>query len=560
MEYLRLANVYERLESTQSRLEKTEIISDLLKDTPEGLLKIVPPLLMGQIFPDWSELELGIGPSLLYDSICFISGKGKDTLIDSIIKEGDVGKATERLFKTKVQSSLFVKSLTVQGVYENFKRIARSSGKNSQDKKKRILSDLLNNASPGEAKYISRTVLGELRIGVAEGIVRDAIASAFDLEPKAVERAYMVTNDFGKVAKTARTAGEAGIMGLEMKIGVPLKPMLAQIAPGIDEILEDMKDAAIEIKYDGARIQIHKNKDEINIFSRRLENVTKNLPDIVEYAKKCIKSSAIIEGEIVAIDPKTKKPRAFQYLLKRFRRKYDIQKMAKEIPFETYIFDVLYARGRPCIDEPFEKRRSVLEEIIKPVKKKFELAQQITTGDSKDAEKFYSMALEMGHEGLMIKNKNAPYIPGARVGYMYKIKPVMETLDLVITGALWGTGKRAGWLSSYVLSTRDKEAGKFLEVGRVGTGVTEEQLQEFTDVLKPLIIESKSEDWIILKPDVVVEVAFQEIQKSKKYNSGFALRFPRVIKIRDDKSLDDADGLERVRSLYDAQKGSGEIK
>jgi len=554
MEYRKLADVYERLEATPSKLEKTEIIAELLGDTPDSLLDIVPSLLMGRIFPDWSQLELGMGPGLLYDSICFIAGVSKEALKETIKEEGDVGKAAEKLLKTKVQSSLFAKSLTVRGVYENFERIAKASGPNSQDKKKRILSDLLNNASPGEAKYITRTVLDELRVGVAEGLVRDAIARAFDVAPGTVERAYMITNDFGEVAKTAKTGGEADLGGLTMKIGVPLKPMLAQIAPSIDEILKDIKEAVCEIKYDGARIQIHRKGDEIRIFSRRLEDVTLNLPDIVEHAKKGIKEDAIVEGEAVAIDPETRKPRAFQYMLKRFRRKYEIEKMAKKIPFETYLFDVLYASGRSQIDEPFEKRRKILEKIIEPVEKRFELAEQLITGTTEDAEKFYNKALEMGHEGLMIKNQRASYMPGARVGHMYKIKPVMDTLDLVIVGALWGTGKRVGWLSSYVLGARDEETGEFTSVGRVGTGVTEEQLQEFTDRLKPLI-EYESGGEVTLKPEVVVEVAFQEIQESPQYKSGFALRFPRVMKVRDDKSPNDADSLERLKSLYGTQRG-----
>lgn len=554
MEYQKLADVYERLEATPSKLEKTEIIAGLLEDTPDSLLDIVPSLLMGRIFPDWSQLELGMGPGLLYDGICFIAGVSKEALEETIKEEGDVGKATEKLLKTKVQSSLFIRRLTVRGVYENFERIAGSSGPNSQNKKKKLLSDLLNNASPVEAKYITRTVLDELRVGVAEGLVRDAIARSFDVAPGTVERAYMITNDFGEVAKTAKTGGEAGLSGLNMKIGVPLKPMLAQITPGIDEILEDVKEAAFEVKYDGARIQIHRKGDEIQIFSRRLEDVTPNLPDIVECAKKGIKEDAIVEGEAVAIDPKTRKPRAFQYMLKRFRRKYKIEKMAKEIPFETYIFDVLYARGRSQIDEPFEKRRKILEKIIKPVEKRFELAEQLITGTAKDAEKFYSRAIEMGHEGLMIKNQEASYMPGARVGHMYKIKPVMDTLDLVIVGALWGTGKRAGWLSSYVLGARDEETGGFAPVGRVGTGVTEEDLEDFTTRLKPLI-EFEVGGEVTLKPEVVVEVAFQEIQTSPQYKSGFALRFPRVMKVRDDKSPNDADSLETLKSLYEAQRG-----
>lgn len=260
-----------------------------------------------------------------------------------------------------------------------------------------------------------------------------------------------------------------------------------------------------------------------------------------------------MEGEAVAVDPETRRPKAFQDILRRFRRKYDVDKMTREIPFETYIFDILYVDGETMIDVPFRDRRKRLEEVIKPIARKLELAQQIITDDPRVAEKFYNQALAMGHEGVMIKNLDAPYIPGARVGHMYKIKPVMETLDLVITGGLWGTGKRTGWLSSYILAVRDSEAGGFLSVGRVGTGVTEEQLEEFTQRLKPLI-ESEAGTKVRVKPEVVVEVAFQEIQRSPKYKSGYALRFPRIVRIREDKSPDDADTMERIHRLYRLQR------
>jgi DNA ligase-1 len=229
--------------------------------------------------------------------------------------------------------------------------------------------------------------------------------------------------------------------------------------------------------------------------------------------------------------------------------------MALKIPFETYLFDILYVDGATMIDDPFKERRRKLGEIIKPISRKFELARQVTTDDPVEAEDFYQEALNMGHEGIMIKNPGAPYIPGMRVGHMYKIKPVMETLDLVITGALWGTGKRAGWLSSYVLSTWDGEAGKFLYIGRVGTGVTEEQLEEFTLKLKPLI-EIETGMIVKLKPELVVEVAFQEIQKSSKYDSGYALRFPRIVRVREDKSPLEADDMGRVTTLYELQQSS----
>lgn len=553
MDYGELVKVYQMLEATTSKLEKTDIIADFLVKVPEDLLPIVPLLIMGVVFPEWSPLELGVGPGLLYESISFVSGKQKREIEDLLREEGDVGLAAERIFEKKIQTSLFYKRLTIHDVQDAFEKVSQMTGSKAQAKKIKLISDLLSNASPQEAKYLVRTILGELRVGVAEGLVRDAIAKAFQVPVGTVERAFMLTNDFGKVALTAAKEGERGLEELSMEVGVPLRPMLAQLAPSMEKGLEDVGRAAIEIKYDGARVQIHKHGREVKIFSRRLEDVTAPLPDVVKRSLEAIKAKdAIVDGEAVAIDPKTKMPRPFQDILRRFRRKYDVKKTAEKIPFVVYLFDILFVDGKNMIDERFERRREKLKEIVTPIEEEFELAQQLVTTDIEKVEKFYHEALEMGHEGIMIKSLDASYIPGARVGHMYKIKPIMETLDLVITGALWGTGKRAGWLSSYILGARDETTGEFVPVGRVGTGMTEEQLEEFTKLLKPLI-EYTSGSEVRIKPEVVVEIAYQEIQKSPKYESGFALRFPRVIRFRDDKSIDETDTTERVAKLYEAQ-------
>ncbi len=513
---------------------------------------------MGKVFPEWSPLELGVGPSLLYDSISSVSGISKKDIEVLLREEGDIGLAVERLavekkFKKPVQSSLFIRKLSIQDVYDTFKKISTTSGSKSQQKNVRSILDLLLNSSPQEAKYITRTILKELRVGVAEGLVRDAIAKAFDCNVKTVERAFMLTNDFGKVAVTVAEDGEEGLESLSMEIGVPLKPMLAQITSSMENGLEDVGRAGIEIKYDGARVQIHKQGPNVKIFSRRLEDVTNALPDIVQNTLEAVKAEdVILDGEAVAIDPETNKPRPFQDMLRRFRRKYDVKKSAEKMPFVVYIFDILLLNGENLIDQSFEERRGKLEDIINPLKDKFELAEQLVSTDMNKIDEFYQRSLKIGHEGVMIKNLDAAYIPGARVGHMYKIKPVMETLDLVVSGALWGTGKRVGWLSSYLLSAKDETTGEFVPLGRVGTGVTEEQLDEFTRLLKPLI-EYESGSEVVIKPEIVVEIAYQEIQKSPKYESGYALRFPRVIRLRDDKSLDEVDIIERVSRLYEAQ-------
>jgi DNA ligase-1 len=556
MEYKDLVSVYEDLEATPSKLEKTAIITDLLKRTDQSLLDTVPHLLMGTVFPAGSSLELGVGPGVVYDAITFVTGVKKGE-VKALVKEmGDVGSAAEKLSHRKIQTTLFSQRLTVEKVKANLEKVALAQGPGSQDRKVKLISELLTNAEPIEAKYLVRTMLGELRVGVAEGLLRDAIARTFGTTPQMVERAYMLSNDFGRVALIAAREGEEGLKQVSMKVGVPIKPMLAQIAPSLEKALVDVERPSLEIKYDGARIQVHKEGDHVRIFSRRLEDVTSSLPDILERARKAIRAKrAIVEGEAVAVDPATGRPRAFQQILRRFRRKYDVEEMRKEIPFEVYLFDCLFVEGEAMIDVAFHERRERLEGIVTP-QDGFELAQQLVTPSLEEAEAFYQRALEIGHEGIMIKNQDAPYVPGARVGHMYKIKPVMETLDLVIIGASWGAGKRKGWLSSYVLGSRDANTGRILPVGRVGTGVTEEQLEEFTKLLEPLI-EFEEGTEAKLKPEVVVEVAYQEIQKSPNYESGFALRFPRIIRLREDKSPAEADSLERIGDLYDCQRSQG---
>jgi DNA ligase-1 len=552
MDYGELVDVYESLLVTPAKLEKTRILADFFDQVPVKLLHIVPHLITGDIFPHW-DVELGVGPGLLYNSVSFVTGVRKKEIENHIREHGDTGLAVKELFEKKPQKTLFSKKLTVEGVYENFSRIARASGKGAQDKKIKFLSDLLSNSEPLEAMYIVRTVLSELRIGVAQGLLRDAISSAFEVDVKVVERAFMLTNDLGEVAKTAKESGEKGLKKLSVTIGRPLRPMLAQSMPSLeDAMLKDAGKASVEIKYDGARVQIHKKGEDIKIFSRRLEDVTDALPDVVSHARKAIKAKEVIlDGECVAVDPKTRRPKPFQDILRRFRRKYGVEKKALEIPFETHIFDLLYVDGELMIDKDFRKRRKVLESTVTEEKNRFMLAMQKVTDDLKEAEDFYNYALSIGHEGVMVKNLEAAYVIGSRVGYMYKVKPVAESLDLVIMGAIWGEGKRAGWLSSYYLGARD-ELGEFKFVGRVATGVTEQQLAEYTQLLKPLIEFQRGKE-VRLMPEVVVEVGYQEIQKSPKYDSGFALRFPRVIEVRADKSVEEVDTLERMEGLYKKQ-------
>jgi DNA ligase-1 len=573
MKYSRLVDTYEYLEKTSARLKKTEEMAKLLKETPAGLLPKLALLLQGRVFPSWDERELGIAGLLMIKAIANATGFPAEDITAKFKRTGDLGLVMEEMAKTRKQRTLFQKELTVEMVFENMQKIAGMGGKGSQERKFHLISELISSAKPKEAKYIVRTAIGDLRIGVAEGVLRDAIVMAFlnkggkelkDLkeETGALEWAWFVRPDYGEIAGIAKESGIEGLRKVKLELGKPYHVLLAEKSPGLKEALEAFEHPVLEYKYDGARVLIHKKGEQIWLYTRRLENVTKQFPELRGFVKKAVNAKeCIIEGEMLGFDKGTGKPMPFQFLSQRIKRKYDIEKMEKEIPVQVNLFDIVYLNGKVLFDEPLRERRTLLEKIIDPIKGKFQLAKCLETKDIYEADRFYREALAASQEGLIVKNLDATYHPGRRVaGGWLKVKPVMETLDLVITGAVWGTGKRAGWMGSFILGCRDPEAGKFLECGMIGTGIKEKEeaggvtFQELTELLKPNITEEKG-NYVKIKPDVVVEVAYEEIQRSPTYSSGWALRFPRVLKIRPDKAVDEADTVERIERLAKMQKG-----
>ena len=547
MDYSELVEVYEKLSATTKKLEKRDIIAEFIKSLDSEELEIVIPLIQGKIFLESEEQELGIADKLIIQALMRL-GFSKTEVIDKFRDTGDLGLVAEKFAEKKRQATLFDRKLTIDKVFYSIRELATLEGKNSQDRKLKIILELLNFSTPKEALYITRTVLEDLRLGVAEGILRDSIALAFEVNKEDVEYAYNLETDFGVVAKVAKEKGERGLKGIKLEIGRPIKVMLSEKAPDLEKALESAKEPAIEIKYDGMRTLVQKDKDKIWLFTRRLENVTKQFPDLVELCRKNIKAErAILEGETLGI--KDGKPIPFQEFSKRIHRKYDIEKVGKEIPIQIDLFDCLLVDGEQLLEKSFLERRKKLEEIVSPIEGKFQLAEQIRTTDLKKAEEFYNKALDSGQEGVMVKNLSAPYQPGKRVGYMYKVKPEKESLDLVVTGAEWGQGRRANWLASFILSVRDEETGELFEIGKMGTGLTDEQFKEMTKRLKPLIIREE-ENTVYLKPKMVVEVGYQELQRSPNYKSGFALRFPKLIEIREDKSVEDIETVQRIKRLY----------
>jgi DNA ligase-1 len=586
MDYSKLVEIYEQLNNTTKRLEKTHIISGFLKDISADEMEYSMLLLEGRVFPNYDAREIGVASRLMLKSLNVATGIPVERIENEWRKVGDLGLVAESIVKTKRQATLHSAKLTAKKVFENIRKLAELEGQGTVDRKTQLIAELITSAKPLESKYIVKTILGEMRIGVGIGAMRDAIVWAFfgnkigieyvkeindvRMEDRdtysryadAVQSAYDVTNEFALVAKAAKSKGLEGLQGMGIKVGIPIQVMLSLKVDTIEEGLETVgKPAAVEFKYDGFRIQAHKDeKGNVKLFTRRLENVTKQFPDVVESFKKNVRGkSFIIDSEAVGYSRKTGKYLPFQNISQRIKRKYDIERMSEDFPVELNVFDIVYYDGKSLISEPFQNRRKLLEKIIWQEPKKIVLSKFLKTSDRKDIGKFFKEAFEAGNEGLMFKSLNAPYKPGARVGHMVKFKAMMETLDLVIVGAEWGEGKRSKWLSSYTIACLD-ENDNLLEIGKASTGLKEKEEEglsfvEMTRLLKPLIISEKGKE-VKVKPKIVIEVGYEEIQKSPSYSSGYALRFPRVIQIRDDKGMEDASGLDYVKKLYAGQKKS----
>ncbi|HOT84161.1 MAG TPA: ATP-dependent DNA ligase [Methanofastidiosum sp.] len=549
MLYRELVDIYEKLTSTSSKLEKRDILSDFLLVVPDEILPFITGLLAGYVFPKWTEKELGIGPKLLLKVVSKITGITEKKVEELVYSSGDFGEGIERAIEQKKQQTFFDANIEITYLMDLFEKVSSYSGKGSQDKKIKYLSKLFSAASPIEARYLSRIILEQMRTGAAEGIILDAISKFSDIPRKDVEKAYLLTNDLGLIALYSRR-GIGELSKLNVTVGRPLKPMLAQIAGSIDLALKDIDEPEMEVKYDGARIQVHKSGENIKIFSRRLENITQALPEVFSELKITILPETIIcEGEVVAY--KDGKIAPFQYVLRRLRRKHQISELSEKIPLKLFLFDCLLVENRSLIDLPLKERRNTLISSIKE-SEIVKIAENIVSKDPFEIKEFYDKSVKDGHEGIIIKDYSSQYQPGARGKKWLKIKRTLETLDLVVIGAEWGEGRRKKWLSSLLLGIRNEE-GNFLPIGKVATGLSDELFNELTEQLTPLILEEKGKV-VTLMPKIVVEVLYDEIQHSPKYESGFALRFPRVIRIRDDKDAYDSDTISRAYEIYESQE------
>jgi len=547
-----LAELCEKLGATTKRLLMIDLVADFLKSLEAQEVEPAVSMILGRPFPKWSQQTLEVSWATLSEIIKRITGIEWKVFMEAFSKTGDIGSATKTVFeesKVKRQATLFERTLTIAEVRSSLEAIAEATGYGSREKKERLIEALLSLASPLEAKYIVKIFIGEMRTGFYEGLMEQAVSKAFQIPLEVVQKASMTVGDIGDVAAIARTKGKDDLLKIGFRVFRPVRLMLAQMANDVAEVLrEHGGKTAFEYKLDGARVQIHKLGDEVRIFSRRLTDVTESLPEIAETVRKNLKAKeAILEGEVIAVD-NLGYPIPFQHLMRRFKRVHAIEDMVEKIPVKLYLFDVLYLNGESLISVSYLQRRQVLAENAGEIP----LTKHVVTENTQEAERFVKESMDAGHEGLMAKKIDSPYVPGIRGKHWLKIKPVLEPLDLVIVAAEYGYGRRHDWLSDYLLAARDIETGEFLTVGKTFKGLTDAEIIEMTRRLKELAIKEEPRR-VLVVPKIVVEVTYNEIQKSPKYKCGMALRFARISRVREDKTPEEADTIQRVGEIYERQ-------
>ncbi|MDS0292738.1 ATP-dependent DNA ligase LigA [Halogeometricum luteum] len=607
MQFAEFAARASEMEAEPADLATVALVRDLFRESGKEL-DTVARFVQGRVFPAWDSTTLDIGPRLLREALARAAERNvtADDVEERLAEEGEIG-AVAAGYDFGGQRGLAAfsggdggGSLTVREVDETLRELAAATGAGSEDRKLNTLFGLFNRASPEEARFLARLVLGEMRIGVGEGTVRDAIAEAFlvdgterpaeaddenveerrdgaeegeepavraaDEHLAAVERALQVSNDYGMVAVMAREVGIEGLRAVRLDVGRPVQAMLAQ-AGTVTDALDEWGEVAVERKFDGARVQVHAgggagggtDDASVSVFSRNMDDVTDALPEIAEFVAERVDVPLILDGEVVAVDDDGS-PLPFQEVLRRFRRKHDVDRMREEVRLELHAFDCLHADGEDLLDAPVTERHARLAETL-PADAVSDL---LISDDEEEIAAFETDSLDAGHEGIMLKNPDSTYSPGDRGKNWLKRKPDVETVDLAVTGAEWGEGRRANHLGTFLLSARTDEGGKgdgkggegdgtgYATIGKVATGITDEKLAELSELLEPEIA-SEDGQTVELNPAVVFEVGYEEIQRSPTYSSGYALRFPRFVAVREDKDAEDADSLERIERLAESQ-------
>lgn len=581
MKFIKLTEVFEHVEATTKRLEMTRLLVDLIKETSQEEIGRVVYLLQGKLYPDYMGIELGIAEKLLIKAMADVTGKSESSVESDYKKRGDLGLTVEKLLKKKSQLALVNQPLTVERVYDTFSKIAETAGSGSVEVKIRRLSSLLNDASPLEGKFIARLAVGKLRLGVADMTVLDSLAIALGGDKSArepLERAYNLSSDLGYVARVMASEGIEGIRKFKIAVGRPIRPMLCERLPSAKEILEKLGGlCAAEYKYDGLRVQGHVTPNTVHLFSRRLENLTDQFPDVAKSLQSSIKTKeAIVEGECVAVDSQTGEMLPFQVVSQRRGRKHEVERMTEEVPVKVFLFDVLYADQKDMTMVPYLERRRELMRILTP-SDHITLAQQFEVERSEVLERLMEQAVSVGCEGLVAKSisNQSIYQAGARGWLWIKYKrsykaEVQDTFDLVPVGAFAGRGRRAGRYGALLMAVYNATEDIFETLCKLGSGFTDEDLAALPKTMESFVLKhqhprvrSLMEPDVWFTPSTVLEVSADEITLSPMHTcgrdliregSGLALRFPRFTgKWRNDKAPEDATCSQEAVELYQRQ-------
>jgi len=581
MLYSDIAAVFDKIEGTSSRLEMTSILSDLFRTLDPVSLRDVVYLSQGKLHPDFFPQKLGMSDKLVLKAISMTSGFSESEVEKLSVKEGDPGTAAELLIKGKRQTALFSAPLTLDRVMRSLIQIEGSEGKDSQDRKMKILANMLHDSNPTEARYLCRIVTGRMRVGAGSMTILDALASSFaeKSDRPEIERAFNVTCDMGYVAETLAAGGINAVRNISVKVGNPIKVMLAERLPSLTEVMGRMEGrCAMEYKYDGIRVQAHISEKGVKLYSRRLEDLTNNFPDIAHSLKETIKGKeAIVEGECVSVDTKSGKMLPFQEVTHR-RRKHGMEDAVKDYPVRIFLFDLLHIDGKDTTSLPYEERRGLLAEAFGEHDNIAMSKMRIVTSPS-EADEFFNEAISDGCEGIMAKSVSSAsvYRAGSRGFLWIKYKKdyhseTIDTFDLVVVGAFYGMGKRKGRYGALLMASYDNEMQSYTTICKLGTGFDDAFLDSMPELLdkfktndKPMNVDSKMVPDVWFLPSVVLEVTAAELSLSPihttaagvfKEDAGIGLRFPRFTgRVRNDKDAEGATSVHEVIDMYGMQRG-----
>lgn len=579
MKFSLIADTLGYMENTTKRLELTQHLVDLFKITPSDIISKVIYLLQGKLRPDHEGVEIGIAEKIAIKALSKSSAISIKKIEDEYRDTGDFGQVASKILEQKTQTTFLSQNITVERVYDTLYKIAELKGARSQDMKMKYISSLLNDATPTEGGFIAKIITSNLRLGIADYTILDALAVAYTGSKEnrpALEHAYNVCSDLGKVAKSVAENGLESLKDFQVTIFSPIRPMLAERVKSPQEAHEKMgAEFVSEYKLDGERVQVHRQGEKIILYSRSLENITNYYPDIVENIGKALKpEEVILEAEVVAMNYDTGEFLPFQELMHR-RRKYKIAQAVQEYPITVNFFDILSMDGKSCLDLPYIQRRKLLEKNV--IEDSFaKVMPMVFVKSDSEVEDSLENAINSGCEGIMLKQLDSPYRAGARANNWLKLKreyrnELGDSIDLVVVGAFYGRGRRTGRYGALLLSAYDDKSDTFPSICKVGTGFTDDSLDQFYQILSDKItvkkdprIESGLEADVWFEPEVVIEIVASEITLSPihkvamdkiRKGSGLALRFPKFTgKIRFEKTSENATNIDEIITLYNSQK------